>query len=112
MVNVGIRNMESTYNYKAYNGTAPDPNGLVYPSAVHWFGIREYAFGTGTKILLVWVHDNRLVIRFSFDGVAYGDDIILYDAAQAEPFYYSAQKFQVINFVAGSNSVWQVMGQW
>ena len=61
---------------------------------------------------MVWAHEQRLVIRFAFDGVTYGDDIVLYDAAQAEPFYYAAQTFQVINYLNGAFAVWQVMGQW
>ena len=104
--------METTYNYKVFSGTAPDPAGGSYPSAAAWTGITAYSFGTGTKIILVWVHDNKLVIRFSFVGDNYGDDIVLYDAPQAEPVYLAAQKFQVINQTPGSAAQWQVMGQW
>lgn len=114
--------METTYNYCVLPiggmANAPDPGGGAYPAADCWDGITEHVFtdqlgaSRGTKIVMVWAHDNRIVIRFSYDGVTYGDDTVLYDAAQAEPFYLSAQRFQVINFVPGSTAVYQVMGQW
>ncbi len=108
--------METTYNYKILPSggmaNAPDPGGGAYPAADAWSGISELRFGTGTKIILVWTHNNRIVIRFSFDGVTYGDDIVLYDAPQAEPFYLSAQACQVINYLPGATAVYQIMGQW
>jgi len=104
-------NMESTYNYTVFDGTAANPPTGAYVVG-DWTGIAINTFATGTKILMVWVHDNRLVIRFAFTGVAWGDDIVLYDAPQAEPFYLSAQSFQVQNFVNGSLALYQVMGQW
>jgi len=103
--------METTYTYEVFDGTAPNPPTGVYMQG-DWTGIPEYAFTSGTKILMVWTHNNRAVYRFTFDGVTYGDDIILYDAPQAEPLYMSAQRFQVQNHVNGSFAVWQVMGQW
>jgi hypothetical protein len=105
--------METTYNYKVFYGSAaPNPAGGVWPGAGVWTGITSYNFGTGTKIIMVWIHDNRAVIRFSFDGTTYGDDILLYDSPQAEPFYYAAQSFQIVSMITGSAAVWQVMGQW
>ena len=103
--------METTYNYAVFDGSAPNPPTGVYVPG-DWTAIPIYTFPTGTKILLVWVHDSRMVIRFSFDAVTYGDDIVLFDAPQAEPLYMSVQSFQVQNFVSGAISVWQVMGQW
>lgn len=103
--------METTFEYRTFFGTAPNPPTGVYVTG-DWAALPEYSFGTGTKILLVWAHDNRLVIRFSFDGVDFGDDIVLWDSPQAEPFYQSAQKFQVQNYVNGAASIYQVMGQW
>lgn len=108
--------METTYNYKILPlggmALAPNPGGGAYPAADAWDGISELRFGTGTKIIMVWVHDSRIVIRFSFDGVTYGDDIVLYDSPQAEPFFMSAQACQVINYVPGAVAVYQIMGQW
>ncbi len=92
--------------------SAPDPGGGAYPAADAWSGISELRFSTGTKIILVWTHNNRLVIRFAFDGVTYGDDIVLYDAPQAEPLYMSALSCQVINYLPGATAVYQIMGQW
>lgn len=103
--------METTFNYDVTFGIAPDPPSGAY-IAGDWTGIATYAFGTGTKIIKVFAHENRLVIRFAFSGVLWGDDIILWDAAQSEPFYLSAQSFQVQNYVAGSNCIFQVIGQW
>jgi len=103
--------METTYTYGVHFGTAPNPPTGVYV-ANDWTGIPTYTFTNGTKILLVFTHDNRAVYRFSFDGTAFGDDLILWDAPQAEPIYMSAQSFQVQNYVNGSFAVFQVMGQW
>lgn len=114
--------MESTYNYIVFpvqgsSLNAPDPGGAANPSTNNWVnawvGIPEYAFGTGTKIIMVFVHNNRLVLRWRFSADAdWGDPIILWDAPQAEPFYHSAQYFQVMNYVPGSTALWQVIGQW
>lgn len=108
--------METTYSYQILPpggmASAPDPGGGSYPAADAWDGISELRFKTGTKIILVWAHMNRIVIRFSFDGVNYGDDIVLYDAPQAEPFYMSALACQVINYLPGAIAVYQIMGQW
>lgn len=108
--------METTYQYQILPtggmASAPDPGGGAYPAADAWDGISELRFSTGTKIIMVWVHNNRVVIRFAFDGANYGDDIVLYDSPQAEPFYMSAQACQVINYLPGSIAVYQVMGQW
>jgi len=108
--------METTYEYQVLPvggmAEAPDPGGGKYPAADAWLGISPLRFSTGTKIIMVWVHNNRIVIRFSFGGTDYGDDIVLYDSPQAEPFYMSAQAIQVINFVPGSTALYQIMGQW
>ncbi len=111
--------METTFNYiilpSGGMASAPDPGGGVYPAADAWTGITELLFTTGTKIILVWAHTNRIVIRFSFEATGvdnWGNDIVLYDALQAEPFYMSAQRCQVINYVPGSTATYQVMGQW
>ncbi len=103
--------MEAAFEYRVFEGTAPNPPGAGYVNGV-WTGIPEYSFGTGTKIMYVFTHDNRAVYRFSFDGVVWGSDIELYDAPQAEPFYLSAQKFQVQNRISGSFAVWQLIGMW
>ncbi len=103
--------METTYNYKVYFGNAPNPPTGTYVNG-DWTGIPRFDFPTGTKIVMAWAHDSRMVIRFSFDSILFGDDIVLFDAAQAEPFYMSALAFQVQNYTSGSVSVWQVMGQW
>ena len=103
--------METTFNYKIFGGNAPNPPSGTYVNG-DWTGLTEYNFGTGTKIILVWCHDQRMVIRFSFDGVVWGEDFELYDAPQAEPLYMSAQKFQVQNRVNGAQAIFQVMGQW
>ena len=103
--------METTYTYQVHYGVAPNPpTGVYVPN--DWTGIATYRFTTGTKILLVWTHNNQAVYRFAFEGTAFGDDIILYDAPQAEPIYMSAQAFQVQNHVNGSFATFQVMGQW
>ncbi len=103
--------METTYNYTVFFGTAPDPPSGAYVRG-DWGSLPEYRFTTGTKIVLVWAHHNRLVIRFAYTGSDFNDDIILWDAPQAEPLYMSVQAFQVQNYVSGSDSVYQVMGQW
>ena len=104
--------METTYEYEVFNGVAPNPGGGVYPGPNAWTGIPELVFATGTVIIMAWIHDQRAVVRFAFDGVTYGDDIVLYPALQAEPFYLSAQSVQVINFTNGSFANYQIMGQW
>lgn len=111
--------MDTTYNYivlpSSGMSAAPDPGGGVYPAADAWDGIPELLFTTGTKIILVWAHNAQIVIRFNFQLLGddnWGDDIVLYDALQAEPFYLSAQRCQVINKVPGSTALYQVMGQW
>ena len=78
--------METTYTYEVYEGTAANPPTGVYVAG-DWTGIAENLFTSGTKILMVWTHENRAVYRFSFDGVKYGPYIILYDAPPAEPIY-------------------------
>ncbi len=114
--------METTYNYIVLPvggmSVAPNPGGGVYPAADAWTGIPVLDFTTGTKIVNVWAHDNRVVIRFSFSGVQadgsieWGDDIVMFDAPQAEPYYMSARLCQAINFVSGSIALYQIMGQW
>ncbi len=104
--------METTYNYEVTLGTAPDPPTGAYVAG-DFTGLTEYSFASGTKIVLVFVHNAQLVIRFRYSGAAaWGDDIVLWDAPQAEPLYLSAQFFQVQNYVAGSFALFQVMGQW
>lgn len=103
--------MESTYSYQAYFGTAPNPPTGAYVTG-DWAGITEYRFRSGTKIIMAFTHENRAVYRFTFDGVKYEDDIILWDAPQAEPFYYSALGFQVQNYVNGAYAIWQILGFW
>lgn len=108
--------METTYNYQILPtggmAAAPNPAGGAYPASDAWTGITELVFSTGTKIIKVWVHDARMVIRFSFDGVTYGNDVVLYDAPQAEPFYLCALRCQVINYANAQIATYQVMGQW
>lgn len=112
--------METTYNYQILPtggmASAPNPGGSgAYPGANAWTGIPVLSFTNGTKIILVWTHTNRIVIRFSFEASGddnWGDDIVLYDAAQAEPLFMSAQRAQVINYVSGSIAQYQIMGQW
>ena len=104
--------METTYNYKVFYGNAPDPGGGAYPAPDAWTGIAELDFTTGTKIIMVWVWDQFAVLRLSFDGITYGDDIVLHNAPQAEPFYYCAQKAQIINFTPGATAIYQIKGQW
>jgi len=103
--------METAFIYEVHFGTAPNPPTGVYVAG-DWTGIPEYTFSSGTKILMVWTHNNQAVYRFSFNGLTYGDDIVLWDAPQAEPIYLSAQRFQVQNYVNGSFAIFQVKGSW
>ncbi len=115
-VNAETDDMESTYNYQVLPdggmAAAPNPGGGVYPGANAWTGITQHVFSNGTKIIKVWVHDARIVIRFSFDGVTWGDDIVLKDSPQAENFYHSALRCQVINYTNALIATYQIMGQW
>jgi len=104
--------METTYNYGVTFGTASDPPSGAYVAA-DFTGLTTYAFASGTKIILVFAHNAQLVIRFRYSATAaWGNDIVLWDAPQAEPIYLSAQYFQVQNYVAGSPCIFQVIGQW
>lgn len=104
--------METTYNYITHYGIADNPGGGLYPGANAWTGIVPLLFGTGTKLIKVWIWNQNAVIRFSYDGIVWGDDIVIWDSVQAEPFYLSAMSAQVINFTNGSLATYQIMGQW
>ena len=51
-------------------------------------------------------------MRFSFDGITFGDDVVLKDSPQSENFYQSALACQVINYTNGLLATYQIMGQW
>lgn len=102
--------METTYNSQTESGNAPDPavGGDI------WASIPSYTFRNATKILHVWARNNDIFIRFSFtsDVVNWNDPIQINDAPQSEPFYHSAQMFQVVNVVTGATAWFQVVGFW
>ena len=102
--------METTYNSQTYNGSAPNPTA----GADIWAGLPVYYFNNATSIIHVWGRNNDLLIRFSFtrDTLSWHDPIQINNAPQSEPFYHSAQAFQVVNVTTGAIAWFQVVGFW
>ena len=105
----------STSRYSVTEGIAPDPAGGIDP----WAGLATIRFvdgGTGargtTRMIMIKVWDQRGYIRFSYDGVNFGDDILFDPDHPPVWLWYSAQMFQIRNATAGNDCNYSVEGYW
>ena len=79
-----------------------------------WAGITEQIFTDAdgnalTSIfLLIGAKDQDAVVRFSRDGLTYGDDIIVYSDDNPIVRYIKSQRIQICNQTAGSDADVQV----
>lgn len=100
--------MYSAYRYSVARGNAPDP--VVGPDP--WLGLPEIDVGGTSRFIYTTTTDNPLIMRFSYDGINFGDDIEISQDDPPELWYYSAQKAQVRNVVAGNIAVYQLTFMW
>lgn len=108
----------STSRYSIHEGAAPDP-AAVPPATSPWDGLATHRFVDGatgvansTRMILIKTWDQRCYVRFSYDGVNWGDDI-LYDPDHPPVWlWYSAQMFQIRNATAGNICNHSVEGYW
>lgn len=100
--------MESAYQYKVAKGPAPDP--VVGPDP--WAGIAEIAVTGTSRFIHITTSNNPLIVRFSYDGLVFGDDIELSHYDPPEIYYLSAQKAQVHNKTAGNIATFQLVFMW
>lgn len=105
----------STSRYSINEAAAPDAAVGVDP----WLGLATTIFidgATGTRgpTRLIWIKtwDNRMYVRFSYDGVNFGDGILFDPDHPPVPLWYTAQSFQVRNAVAGSVANYSIEGYW
>ncbi len=79
-----------------------------------WAGLREYFFFDAdgnpmTSIfILIGAKDNDAVVRFSRDGLVWGDDVTIYSDDNPITRYIKAQAIQVRNETAGADADLQV----
>lgn len=96
--------MEIAYRYDCLNLNAPDP--AIGPDP--WAGLASYTLtdqagnAFTSKMIWVWVKDADCIIRFSHDGIVWGDDIKLWSGDQPIPIVFNAQSWQIQNDVAAS----------
>lgn len=108
----------STSRYSITEGAAPDP-AVVPPATDVWSGLAEHLFVDGatgeagtTRMILIKTWDQRCYVRFAYDGVNYGDDI-LYDPDHSPQWlWFSSQRFQIRNHTAGNVCNYSVEGYW
>lgn len=105
----------STSRYSVTEGVAPDPAGGADP----WAGLAEHSFIDGatgvagtTRMIMIKTWDQKGYVRFSYDGVNYGDGILFDPDHPPIWLWYSAQKFQIRNETAGNNCNYSVEGYW
>lgn len=104
--------MEVAYRYDCLNLMAPDPAGGADP----WAGLASHTFTDqagnlfSTKIIWVWVKDQHAILRLSYDGVNWGDDIKLWADDQPLPIMFNARMWQIRNEVAASVADVQIFG--
>lgn len=92
--------MESTYRYSVHSGYAPDAYGAAEE------------FGGTTRILDITIKDNPAVFTFSYDGVTFGDDYIVFSDDPPLQLPHAARAFKVRNQTAGGIAWYQVAGLW
>lgn len=103
--------MEVAYRYDCLNLAAPDPAGGVDP----WAGLVSHTLidqagnAFSSKIIWIWVKDNNAIVRLSYDGVNWGDDIKLWSGDQPIPLMFNALTWQIRNEVAGTVADVQVL---
>lgn len=109
--------MRSAYRYAVRPvtgiGPAPDPT----PGPDPWAGIAEIHVGTAatpakSRFIYVTAEDSLLMVRLSYDGINYGDDITINPDDPPELYYFSAQRAQVRNETLGNIARYQLTFMW
>lgn len=104
--------MRSAYRYAVRPvtgvGNAPNPTAGADP----WLGIAEIEVGGTSRFIYVTAEDQLLIVRFSYDGLVYGDDITINPEDPPELYYFSAQRAQVRNETAGNIARYQLTFMW
>lgn len=108
----------STSRYAVTEAAAPDP-AVVPPAPDVWSGLASHTFVDGatgergtTRMILVKVWDQRCYIRFSYDGVNWGDDILYDPDHPPQWLWLSSQMFQIRNHTALNVCNYSVEGYW
>lgn len=108
----------STSRYGVSEGAAPDP-AAVPPAPDVWSGLASHNFVDGatgvagtTRMILVKIWDQRGYVRFSYDGINFGDDILFDPDHPPIWLWYSAQMFQIRNHTAGNVCNYSIEGYW
>lgn len=98
--------MQSTFRYDVAAGNAPD----AFAAAITFTDADGNA-GV-SRIIDITVWDNAALIRWSYDGVVFGDD---YEVDPDDPpvqLPHAVRAFQIMNATAGNVARYQVAAFW